>query len=156
MLPDGMSADLVGFSEQQAFLDHHPEAQTVIRIMRGACSCDLVVERDPDPRKDEAHLRPRYRSRSISRDFTIRALDRHRRGHQRRRRPLAHWTVSLAGFVAEHARNAGPSLYYLQFSAGEILNSPAPGAKISQRTAREVRDNPGQWLPEGELVLVTP
>lgn len=155
MLPEGMTADLATKSGKEAFLDLHPEAQTVMRIMRGACSCDLAVERNPDPRVDEVHLRERYRDRNLSRDHTIRALDRHRKGHQRRQKSLAHWTAALAGFVLEHARNAGPSLYYLQFSADEDLRL-REGLEVIVRSVAKVRSNPGEWLAENELILVTP
>ena len=154
MLPDGLVADLVTPAEQRAARSRHPDLQTVARIMHGACSCDLVVQRHAISREDEARLRDRYRRLGLTRDRTIRALENHRRALSRRRKPDGHWPAALAGFVAEHARNAGPSLYYLGFSADGTLTLPA-GDDITQLTAAEVKARPGTWLEEGKAFVVS-
>jgi hypothetical protein len=82
----------------------------------------------------------------------IRHLDRHRRALELRAEPAGHWPRALADFVAEHARNAGPSLYLKQFSAdGELGPIDAPSTTIS---VAEVRADPARWLPEDWPVIV--
>ena len=153
MLPDGLIADLVPPGELRAVRELHPDAQTAARVMHGACSCDLVVQRHAVSREDEAHLRQRYRQLGLSRDRMIRALENHRRALTRRRKPDGHWPVALAAFVAEHARNAGPTLYYLGFSPDGVLKLPET-AELTHLTASEVIRRPGAWLPEGQVVMV--
>ncbi|HEU4680577.1 MAG TPA: hypothetical protein VFS51_02450, partial [Gemmatimonadales bacterium] len=105
-----------------------PDAQTVLRILAGRCSCDLVRPRLADERDDERHLRERYRSLGVSRAAAIAALERHRLG-VRPRVPAEGWSRALAGFIAEHARNAGPSLYYLSFSHQAAALPPSAGSR---------------------------
>jgi len=116
----------------------------------GACSCDLVRPRDPDLREDERHLRARYGALRLPRDEIIRRLERHRR------RPAGRaeepWAPLLAAFVAEHARNAGATLYSLGFGNGP---RPAPSDPLpATRTAARVREQPAGWLEEDRPVLV--
>jgi hypothetical protein len=111
MLPPGASADLASYPDQQQLKALHPAAKTVARILIGGCSCDLVRPRLSEAREDERHLRERYRALGLSRTTIIHSLERHRG----QRPPLTltgrrSWPETLAGFVAEHARNAGPSL----------------------------------------------
>lgn len=151
MLPTGLTADLASFSDQQLLKSLHPEAQTVLRILAGRCSCDLIRPRLHDAREDERHLRERYRGRGISRAATIAALERHRLG-AKQRVPAEGWSRGLAGFVAEHARNAGPSLYHLDFSP-----QAAPLAELGtvrRVTVPVVRTMPEGWLVEGQPTLV--
>lgn len=155
MLGPGLGADLVSPAEQRRVLDAHPDARTVVRLLRGACSCDMVIERETDPKRDEAHLRPRYRHHGLSRPETITALERHRRGRERRHRALAHWQSALADFVAEHARNAGESLYFLHFTPTGTLEK-MPATEPARVTAVQVRERPAAWLPSEQPVLVTP
>jgi len=155
MLAPGLGADLVSAAEQRRVLDAHPDALTVVRLLRGACSCDIVIERETDPKRDEAHLRPRYRHHGLSRPETIAALERHRRGRERRHRALAHWQSALADFVAEHARNAGESLYFLHFTPTGTLEKLPDGAPL-RLSAAQVRERPAAWLPSEQVVLVTP
>jgi hypothetical protein len=152
MLPPGLTADLLPPKEQPALRSLLPDAQTVARVLHGGCSCDLVTQRHPVAREDEAPLRRRYRALGYSRERVIRALELHRRALERRSQPPGHWPRAFAGFVAEHARNAGPTLYYLHFSHDGLL-SVGGEAPRQVRTA-EVRSSPGAWLPEEVPVVV--
>jgi hypothetical protein len=151
MLPPGLTADLASSSDQQLLKSIHPDAQTVARILAGRCSCDLVRARLASAREDERHLRERYRSLGVPRDSAIPALERHRLGATQRP-PAGGWPEALSKFIAEHARNAGPSLYYLDFSP-EV----APLAKLGTLrhvTVPLVRATPEGWLVEGQPTLV--
>ena len=155
MLPVGLAADLLSPAEQRAARKHHPDGQTVARVVHGACSCDLVTRRHPSTREDEAHLRARYRGLGLSRDLTIRALETHRRALERRQHPPDYWPAAFAGFVAEHARNAGPTMYYLGFSPDGELVIPADVEAPALIQASEVKRRPDAWLEEGKLTIVT-
>ena len=154
MLPSGLTADLAPSSSRAALLRLHPSAKTVAHLLVGACSCDLVRPRLQDPIEDERELRTRYQRGKLSRSDTIQQLERHRRGPLPR--PIAPngWPSTLAAFVVEHARNAGPTLYFLDFAASlddrSIAAAPAPALC---RVA-EVRLENVQWLVEGRLVVV--
>jgi hypothetical protein len=150
MLPHGAVADLVGFAEQQKLRAVHPEAQTVARLLIGRCSCDFVRPRLIDEREDERHLRERYRRLGITRDATIKALERHRRGAGLPP-PGEGWPRALSRFIAEHARNAGPTLYHLQFSPEAALAPPGPVRRLA---LAEVVANPEGWLAEEEPTMV--
>jgi hypothetical protein len=152
MLPPGAVADLGGFGAQQALKSLYPDAQTVARLLIGRCSCDLIHPRQVNAREDERHLRERYRQLGAARDLVIMALERHRRGAGQRS-PAGGWPVALAKFVAEHARNAGPTLYHLTFSPGD---SP-PGAigSVRNTSVGRVLAEPEGWLLEGSPVLVS-
>jgi hypothetical protein len=151
MLPRGSVADLAGFLDQQALKSIHPDAQTVARLLIGRCSCDFVRPRLADAREDERHLRERYRSLGIPRDAIIKALERHRRGAGLRP-PAEGWPQALTRFIAEHARNAGPTLYQLQFSPEAALASPG---EVRRVTLAEVVAEPQGWLAEGKPTLVS-
>jgi hypothetical protein len=152
MLPHGAVADLAGFQEQQALKSVHPEAQTVARLLLGRCSCDFVRPRVSDAREDERHLRERYRRLGLERPLVIRALERHRQ-EPGRRSPPEGWPDALAKFVAEHARNAGPTLYHLDFSPiAAHLSAPADVRRV---TVSEVLAGPERWLKEGSPALVS-
>lgn len=154
MLPPGLVADLAPPAEQRALKQIQLEAQTVARVLRGSCACDLVTERQAERRADEAGLRKRYRALNLVRTEVLRALEQHRRGREPRPRPEGYWPAAFAEFVGEHARNAGPTLYYRCFTAsGPCPGLPQDGA-IGQRTVAEVRQHPGSWLPEATPVLV--
>ena len=115
MLPSGLTADLAASSDLQLLKSLHPSAQTAVRVLAGRCSCDLVRPRLDDPREDERHLRERYRRLEVPRTRMITALERHRRGTDPRLQPTGGWPKTLAEFVIEHGRNAGPTLYLLVF-----------------------------------------
>jgi hypothetical protein len=153
MLPTGMTAELASYSDQQSLKSLHPTAQTVAKVLVGRCSCDLVRPRLPDTREDERHLRQRYRALELDRAQTIESLDRHR--IRARAGPVTphHWPETFAGFVAEHGRNAGPTLYVLHFGSAEslVLNRGEPYTTVK---VNDVRRNPRAWLAEGQLTLV--
>jgi hypothetical protein len=152
MLPPGASADLAGPAEQQALKSIHPEAQTVARLLVGRCSCDFVRSRHEESREDERHLRERYRWLEAPRTLIIPALERHRRGVGVRS-PAEGWPRALARFVAEHARNAGPTLYHLHFSPG--LPSLGSIGGIQEMRVGQVIAEPEHWLHEGSPTLVS-
>jgi len=156
MLPAGLRADTLSTAEQRPFKRRHLDAYVAVRIFRGACSCDLVRQRDPDRRADEADHRIRYRKMGCPRDQVIQALELHRRALAERPRPGQHWMTAFADFVAEHARNAGPTLYYRHFSPEPTPPDQLPDTAPATMTAAEVRASPGTWLPEDTPVLVLP
>lgn len=152
MLPPGLAAHPADRTEQHRLHSLHPRARTVVHLTVGACACDLVRARDPDPRVDERHHRERYRRAGMPRATAIAAIERHRRGALIQE-PPGGWARALAGFVAEHARNAGETLYLLRF--------PLPGAGPSLHsrrhlTAAQVLARPHEWLEEDVPTLVVP
>jgi hypothetical protein len=150
MLPRGLTADLASYADQQILKSIHPQAMTVARILSGRCSCDLVRTRLTDSKDDERHLRERYRRLELPRSATIAALERHRTGVVRA--PHEGWAVALSRFVVEHARNAGPTLYLLQFQSGD--STVHPRVDPLMRSPGEVHQNPEKWLVEATPVLV--
>lgn len=152
MLPPGLTGDLLPPAEQGALRALHPDAQTVARILHGGCSCDLVAERLTPPAEDEGRLRRRYRALDYSRDQVIRGLETHRRALADRKRPAGHWPRGVVAFVAEHARNAGPTLYYLRF--GHTGLGEVSGGSPRTLSTADVRAFPGVWLPEDAPILV--
>ncbi|HEX6090869.1 MAG TPA: hypothetical protein VFZ13_11990 [Gemmatimonadales bacterium] len=150
MLPAGLSADLLTPGESSRLLALLPRSRTAARLLAGACSCDLYLRRDLAGRSEEAELRRRYRALGVERDTRIRALERHRRRGPEHRTP-AEWGMHLAGFVAEHARNAGPTLYYREVSAGGLADPPNPPVAMS---LAQVLEQPGTWLAEGQPTVV--
>ena len=150
MLPAGLAAHLVSAAEAGELRRLLPSAQTVAILVVGGCSCDLVRARDPNPREDERHLRARYSQLRLSRDEIIRELERHRR------RPPTAATFApgpgdIAAFAAEHARNAGPTLYHLRFGTGSGRLALSERGAVT-RTVTEMRSNPDRWLTEGSVV----
>ena len=155
MLPSGLRADPVSKVEQGMLLQYHPDAQTVVQIVRGACSCDLVRARLPVTREDEAHLRSRYRQLGLPRDQVIVALENHRRAVEQRQRPDGYWPNAINGFALEHARNAGPSLFFLGFSHRGSLEIPRSEQVITV-PASAVTSSPAGWLIENRLTMLAP
>jgi hypothetical protein len=153
MLPTGTTAELGSYSDQQTLKSLHPAALTVARILVGRCSCDLVRPRLPDTREDERHLRRRYRDLRLARTQMIESLDRHRVGGRSVDASLDQWPETFASFVAEHARNAGPTLYLLHFGSPDSLIL-IPGERNSALKVSDVRGYPRGWLPEGRPTLV--
>ena len=152
MLPPGLTADLGSSSDQQALRAIHRDAATVARILSGRCSCDLARPRLSEPTEDERHLRERYRQLKVPRETVITALERHRRPEGVRSKGVD-WATELWKFVAEHARNAGPTLYYLTFSPDSAtLSLPA---KLRPLPASAATGIPHNWLQEGTLTLIT-
>ena len=152
MLPAGVVADLAPSHDQRALKAIHPAAQTVALLLLGRCSCDLVRPRQLDAREDERHLRERYRRSGISRDETIRALERHRRT-DRPRPAMQDWTRPVASFIAEHARNAGPTMYYLHFSSQPAALGPL--SSVHRVPLAQVLSEPESWLHEGVPTIVS-
>jgi len=152
MLPPGIAADALPAGELTPLRAMLPAAQTAAHLRVGACSCDLVRSRHLDAREDERHLRRRYSSLGLPRERIIRELERHRR-KPAPAEPRGGWREALAGFVAEHARNAGPTLYRLDFQPG---GRDAGDGQPLTRTVAEIRADPDGWLPEGHPVVVVP
>lgn len=150
MLPAGITADALPAAELTRLRAMLPAAQTAAQLRVGPCSCDLVRPRHADSREDERHLRSRYSKLGLPRDRIIRELERHRRAAAPAE-PPAGWRGALAEFVAEHARNAGATLYHLAFQPGA---RDVGDAQALTRTVAEVRADPGGWLEEGHPMLV--
>ena len=155
MLPTGLVAHLADRADHHQIRALHPDAQTVVSLVVGACSCDLVRSRLADPREDERHHRDRHRKAGGQRDSVIAAIERHRRGAAVRP-PPGGWPRALAAFVAEHARNAGETLYLLRFGiTGEAPQVAAPALLFPRRVrASEVLARPESWLEERAPVIV--
>jgi hypothetical protein len=151
MLPPGLSADLVAPRESTALLGRFPAGRTAARLLAGACSCDLYLRRDLEGRSEEAELRRRYRALGLEREARIRGLERHRRRGPVHRSP-SEWAPLLAAFVAEHARNAGPTLYYREVSGGGL--GEITSATVT-RLVSDVIGHPLTWLAEREPSIVT-
>jgi hypothetical protein len=150
MLPAGFTAELAGPAEQSVLRALHPIARTGVRLLLGACSCDLVLPRSGS-REEERELRRRYFAAGMSRADVIAALESHRRGGGRFPSPAAARSA-LAGFVAEHARNAGPTLYLLRFGREPLDRNPPAGPITQVRSG--LSGSPDGWLAEDRPVLV--
>jgi hypothetical protein len=151
MLPAGLVAQPADRAEHHRLLQLHPSAKTVVELLVGACSCDLVRHRQSDPRQDEQHHRDRSRRGGGARGVLIAGLERHRRGAQVPA-PPGGWPRALAAFVAEHARNAGETLYLLRFTLPEDATMVRRAAR--RMTAAEVVAQPDDWLTEHAPVIV--
>lgn len=150
MLPAGFSADVAPPGEQRVLRPVLPGAQTVATLRLGSCVCLLLFPRDGD---DERNLRRRYTELGLGRDRIIAALERHRRGRVPPGGPEV-WRAALAAFVAEHARNAGRTAFYLGF--GERPLPAGVPARAPATTAAAVTASPGGWLVEGSVLDVLP
>jgi hypothetical protein len=154
MLPPGLCADLA--PGHRASLERSfPPARTVAQLLIGACSCDLVRARLPEPMEDERELRARYRRAKVPRGEVIQALERHRRGAHPAPLATSSWPEALIGFVAEHARNAGATLYFLEFTAHPRILTAIAASPVN-RSLEEVRGNIAGWLSEDTLTIVRP
>jgi hypothetical protein len=151
MLPPGLTAHLAERVDQLLLRALHPSAQTVVRLVVGDCACDLVHSRDLDPREDERHLRARWRRAAGTRDALLAVIERHRRGRGLRP-PVGGWPRALAAFVAEHARNAGETLYLLRYSG----TPSTPDRPMHHLTAAEVLARSDAWLEEQVPMMVSP
>lgn len=152
MLPAGTAAHAAAPGEQQFLRDLLPAAQTIVELRRGPCGCDFFIQRDPAGRTDETHLRERGIRARIARAELTAMLQCHRQPEQRVQ-PLEHWQRAFAAFVAEHARNAGPSVFHRTFPGGRAGRSE-PAADLVQVTVSRVRERPADWLAEGRPTLV--
>ncbi len=152
MLPQGLAADFLPPADARRIRTITPGSQTTARLLVGACSCDLFLQRDPEHRREESVLRQRYRTMHLDRTTTIHALDRHRRG-EHPPRDVEAWQTALAAFVSEHARNAGDTGFYREFSP-RSLEGRGLGLAPVQVTVRTVIREPGSWLEEERPALV--
>jgi len=153
MLPSGIVADLLSPPEQQALRDLHPPARTAARLLIGRCSCDFIIPRHSAIGSGERHLRSRLFAAGLSRTRVIEALDVHRGGGQRTLADPAAWQAALCRFVAEHARNAGPTLYLLRFGRDPFQSRPLGAAPV-ELPLSSVRDDPAGWLVEDRPTIV--
>lgn len=151
MLPPGLHADLAP-SHRTSLERLHPPARTVAKLVIGACSCHLFRPRQPNPIEDERELRRRYSRAKVPRSQIIQALERHRRGSQAMREPSGGWPEALAAFVVEHARNAGSTLYLLEF--GHHETEGARGDTSVPCSVADVRRQADRWLAEGKPTVV--
>jgi hypothetical protein len=155
MLPQGLCAELAP-GHRAALERSFPPSRTVAQLLIGACSCDLVRARLPDRIEDERELRARYRRAKVPRSDVIKALERHRRGPHPQPIATAGWPEALVGFVAEHARNAGTTLYFLDFTAHpQRLLAAIPSLAVT-RSLENLRSNIGGWLTEDTPTIVLP
>lgn len=154
MLPEGITADLLPPALQRFFLSQLPRARTAVALRHGGCACDLIGRRLPEREDDERALRTRYRRQEVNRSDVVRVLEAHRK-----RGPMADLGTDVAeafaGFVAEHARNAGPALFLADFSADPNREPGWPGG-ARQVPAAAVRRDPAGWLQEDHPVVVVP
>ena len=149
MLPNGFGADLVDPASQRLLKRRHLDAQTGAVLLRGRCSCALMVEGAADG-VWEAELRKRYRAANVSREAMIPALERHRALAELR---PANGIEVFTSFVVEHAKNAGASMYLMRFGVEPFL----PLTAVAAPTVIERASSLGQeWLREGEPVVVVP
>lgn len=149
MLPAGLTADGLPQAEQQALIKLHYDAHDAMRILHGSCSCDLIRDRRPDPGADEVVHRQRYRQLGYDRTRMIRYLERHRRSTgDRRPRPPGYWGEAFNAFVVEHARNAGPTLFYRHFSHDGLQQDAGLATAMHSISVSDVRGPVSDWLPE--------
>lgn len=149
-MPDaGIAVNLVTPAERRRLLAAHDDARTAATLAIGACACRLTAS----PAVEERVLRARYRALGYDRSRVIEGLERHRQGRAGRH-PAGHWPDRLAAFVAEHARNAGPTLYFLHFSLDGVPRDLTvyPPAHLQ---AGAVRHGPTRWLEEDTRTMVT-
>ena len=88
----------------------------------------------------------------MPRAAVIAAIERHRRGAAVEA-PADGWSRALAAFVAEHARNAGETLYLLRFPLPGTAPSLHPRRHL---TAAQVLARSSHWLEEDGPTLVGP
>ncbi len=156
MLATGISADALTGSEPERLLRLHPDGQTVARLVHGSCSCDLLRARDPDRRRDEAFHRKEYRKLGYGRDRVLDLLEIHRRGAAGRHRPPEYWNEGFNSFVREHARNAGPTLYYRHFSHDGLTADEGLERQPEELPAAAIAGAVADWLPDRQPVMVVP
>jgi hypothetical protein len=149
MLPPGLVAHLADRTDLLLLRALHPTAQTAVRLVVGDCACDLVRPRQADRREDEREHRERWRRAGGSWESFIAGIERHRRGRAVAP-PAGGWARALAAFVAEHARNAGETLYLLRYAGA----AGPPDQPLRRLSARDVLARPGGWLEEQVPVIV--
>lgn len=172
MLPAGLRADLRDAPEVRLWHAYLPEIETVVALLHGDCSCDLVAPRPQDPKADDAELRKRYRALGAPRATIIEALERHGRARTLRQYASGHWPLALNRFVAEHARNAGATGYLLEYETGGRMDgwsddsarapirrsddaSMRPSARPPLRLPVPARTDQ-TWLVPDRVIIVAP
>lgn len=146
MLPGPASASPLPVAQAVPLLGLLLEARSALTLSVGACACAFVPAlQGLDLRSQERALRARYRSLALGREQVIRYLERHRTGEGLRRADGTDWPRRFHAFAVEHARNAGPSVYLLQFA-----DSPHGPARVHCTLANHQR--PETWLQEGLVI----
>ena len=155
MLPAGMSAHALAPDDDRRLRRAFRPARTVVRLLIGPCSCDLLLHRDPIAHTEERALRARYAA-THHRDDVIAAIDAHRAiPDPMEIEPPEYWRRALAALVAEHARTAGPAVFWLRFSFEGVAESPPdPPASRATVTVGEVLGAPDTWLTEDVPIRV--
>ena len=155
MLPAGMSAHALAPDDDRRLRRAFRPARAVVQLLIGPCTCDLLLHRDPIHHTEERALRARYAA-AYQRDDVIAAIDAHRMiPDPMETEPPAYWQRGLAAFVAEHARTAGPAVYWLRFSlSGAAESPPDPPEPITVIRVPDVLRAPDTWLAEGIPVRV--
>lgn len=155
MLPAGMSAHALAPDDDRRLRRAFRPARTVVRLLIGPCSCDLLLHRDPIAHTEERALRARYAA-AHHRDDVIAAIDAHRAiPDPMEIEPPGYWRRALAAFVAEHARTAGPAVFWLRFSLeGAAESPPDPPGSATTVTVGEVLGAPDTWLIENVPIRV--
>ena len=154
MLAQGITADFLPPADAALLRPHFSTAATFARLRVGPCSCAFFLPVAEHPRAAESELRRTWSRLGLTRAGIISALEFHRRGTSAHGRPLAHWRQALAGFVAEHARNAGPTLYHRHVTTtGLAGRPPADHGPVILPVARVLADAAG-WLEEDRLTVV--
>ncbi len=147
MLPAGVTAELVPIDQRPARLALLPRAATAVHLELGRCACGLVDPARSDAAAERA-IRHQYQGRRDTRERVLAAVARHRAGQALR----AGGTVDpevLGAFVVEHARNAGPSVYFLHPPGQDRLHEdPVPVAPPDPAVP------PLTWLLPGTPVTV--
>jgi hypothetical protein len=151
-----MAAHLLPSLFHPLMLAQPPVVREALTLTVGGCACDPAGRRLPAPEDDERALRARYRSRKVARGLVLSALDAHRRRAPGIPRLPGAWPVAFAGFVAEHARNAGPARFYLDFTADPGHPPTPPSAPFRTVTVAEIRAQPDTWLRDEIPMLVIP
>ncbi len=147
MLPAGVTAELVPPAERAKRLALLPGAATAAHLGLGRCACGLVDPDRPDSEAERA-IRQQYQGRRDTRDQVLRAVARHRAG-QPLRGARSVPPGALGAFVVEHARNAGPSVYFLHPPGEDRLHGdPVPVAPPDPAVP------PLTWLRPGTPVMV--
>jgi hypothetical protein len=60
----------------------------------------------------------------------------------------------VAALAGDHARNAGPTLYYLDFSANARLSLLPTSSGVVTVPVSSIRRDPAGWLLENTLTMV--
>ena len=154
MLPAGLTAHALSPDDERRLRRDFRPARTIASLLVGPCSCDFLLQRDPVTHREEAALRARYAQLALPRAAVIRALDRHRAGPADPVEPPGIRRRALVAFVAEHARNAGPTTYWLRFSPEGAAESPPDPPPARTVLLAGVCAAPDDWLAEGEPLRI--